>query len=136
MNKVIFITGASSGFGAAIAREFAHHGYNLILLSRREKRLFALKRELERNNTDIKVHTVKADIQDKNAVFDCVASLPDAFQHIDILVNNAGLALGQDTFSQADLDDFEVMVNTNIKGFYMLQRLFYRLWEKEAISST
>lgn len=116
MNKIIFITGASSGFGEATAREFARHGYDLLLLSRRASRLDTLKKELEHEHKDIIVHTIQADVQDKRAVFESIASLPAAFKHIDILVNNAGLALGQDTFSEADLEDFEVMVDTNIKG--------------------
>lgn len=116
MRKVIFITGATSGFGEAAAREFARHEYDLILLARRENRLSSLKEELVSKHKGIKIHTIKADVRDKKAVEESVATLPEGFKRIDILLNNAGLASGQDKFGEADVEDFEVMVDTNIKG--------------------
>ncbi|MSN97049.1 SDR family NAD(P)-dependent oxidoreductase [Campylobacter sp. FMV-PI01] len=112
MSKTIFITGATSGFGEAIARKFGQNGYNLIILGRRKDRLQNLTNEFK----DIKIHQICADVRDKEAIFDAIENLPDEFKNIDILVNNAGLALGQDKFMQANLDDFEVMIDTNIKG--------------------
>ncbi|PSM52638.1 short-chain dehydrogenase/reductase, subgroup 5 [Campylobacter blaseri] len=112
MKKTIFITGATSGFGEGIARMFAKEDYNLIILGRREEKLKSLKKEL----SSTKVHEICLDIRDKEAVFKAVQNLPDEFKNIEILVNNAGLALGQDKVQDAKIEDFETMVDTNIKG--------------------
>jgi len=112
MNKTILITGATSGFGRAMAYKFAQNGWNLILLGRRSERLDEIERELE----GTKIHKIAADIRDKKRIFDEISSLPADFKNIDILVNNAGLALGQERVSEANLDDFETMIDTNIKG--------------------
>jgi len=110
-NKTVFITGATAGFGAATARRFAREGANLVLLGRRRERLDALEDEL-----DVPVHGLAVDIRDRQALTDGIGSLPDDFKAIDILINNAGLALGLDMADSADIDDWEVMVDTNIKG--------------------
>lgn len=112
MNKTAFITGATSGFGEAISRLLAKNGYKLILLARREERLKALANELGCEN----VYTITLDIRDKPRVFEAVKNIPEKFSDIEILVNNAGLALGQDSFIDASLEDFETMIDTNIKG--------------------
>ncbi|OPA72716.1 NAD(P)-dependent oxidoreductase [Campylobacter pinnipediorum subsp. caledonicus] len=110
MKNTAFITGATSGFGEAIARRLNKEGYKIIALGRRKERLEKLASEL--NN----VHIVPCDIRDKDSVFDAIKNLPDEFKDIEILVNNAGLALGQEAVIDASIDDFEVMIDTNIKG--------------------
>ncbi|ABK82797.1 SDR family NAD(P)-dependent oxidoreductase [Campylobacter fetus] len=110
MKNTAFITGATSGFGEAVARILASEGYKLILLARRLDRLENLKKELKN------VHIINADIRDKNAIFKAIDELPEQFRDIEILVNNAGLALGQERVLEANLDDFETMIDTNIKG--------------------
>ena len=108
--KTAFITGASSGFGEATARALRNDGYNLIICGRRIDRLNLLSNQL--GNT----LALNLDVRDKNAVFEAIKNLPNEFRNIEILVNNAGLALGQNKTQDADLDDFETMIDTNIKG--------------------
>lgn len=110
MKQTAFITGATSGFGEATARALAKEGYKLILLGRREDRLKRLAQELK------DVHVIAADIRDKEKIFSEVANLPEKFKDIEILVNNAGLALGQEKTNDASIEDFETMIDTNIKG--------------------
>ena len=110
MKGTAFITGATSGFGDAIARRLSLDGYKIIALGRRKERLEKLAVEL--GNT----HIIAADIRDKKAVFDAVKNLPENFKDIEVLVNNAGLALGQERTIDASIEDFETMVDTNIKG--------------------
>ncbi|WP_169755144.1 SDR family NAD(P)-dependent oxidoreductase [Campylobacter curvus] len=110
MKGTAFITGATSGFGDAIARRLSLDGYKIIVLGRRKERLEKLAGEL--GNT----HIIAADIRDKKAVFDAVKNLPENFKDIEVLVNNAGLALGQERTIDASIEDFETMVDTNIKG--------------------
>lgn len=112
-DKVIMITGASSGFGAATARLFAQSGYRLILAARRQEKLAALQAELSKT---VPVHPVQLDVRDPQAVQDCVEHLPDAFSDVDLLVNNAGLALGLEPAWKTSLNDWETMVDTNVKG--------------------
>ncbi len=123
MNKTIFITGATSGFGEACARKFAAAGARLILTGRRKDRLDALKHELESlSGAPERVFTLNFDVQDRTAVFAAVASLPSEWQKIDILINNAGLALGRDYFDEASLEDWETMIDTNVKGLLYVSR--------------
>lgn len=110
---VIMITGATAGFGEATARLFAQQGWRLILTGRRQARLEALQTEL--GGAD-KVHICCFDISDKAATAQAFDTLPASFKSIDVLVNNAGLALGLEPAYQADLEDWERMVETNIKG--------------------
>ncbi|QKF92147.1 SDR family NAD(P)-dependent oxidoreductase [Campylobacter sp. CCUG 57310] len=110
MKQTAFITGATSGFGEATARALSKEGYKLILLGRREDRLKRLAAELGN------AHTIAADIRDKEKIFREVANLPENFKDIEILVNNAGLALGQEKTNEASIEDFETMIDTNIKG--------------------
>ncbi len=115
MQKVVFITGASSGFGKACAEKFACHGYDLIINGRREDRLLELKEQLEKKyNTAILVSVF--DVRNREQVFEAVKNIPGDWQCIDILINNAGLALGRDYFDDADLDDWDTMIDTNVKG--------------------
>jgi len=107
----IFITGASAGFGAATARRFAKDGARLVLTGRRKERLEVLLKELP-----VPVHLLGFDVRDRAATLQAIASLPAEFAAIDVLVNNAGLAAGLDPAFKADLDDWETMIDTNIKG--------------------
>jgi len=113
MNRTILITGATSGFGEACARKFAASGDHLIITGRRKERLGKLKQELEGK---VQVLPLVFDVQDKAAVFAAFASLPETWKKIDVLINNAGLALGRDYFDDASLQDWETMIDTNVKG--------------------
>lgn len=115
---IVFVTGASAGFGAAIARRFSADGARVVLAGRRAERLEALASELGA----LALPRV-LDVRDRSAVERCVAELPDAFSAIDLLVNNAGLALGLEPAASASLDDWEAMVDTNIKGLLYVTRL-------------
>jgi NADP-dependent 3-hydroxy acid dehydrogenase YdfG len=115
MSKTILITGASSGLGKAIAEKFAAGGWNLILTARRKEKLEEVATALEKEYK-IKTLSLVFDVQDKKAVFEKLGALPTEWQSIDVLVNNAGLALGRDPFDQANLDDWETMIDTNVKG--------------------
>jgi NADP-dependent 3-hydroxy acid dehydrogenase YdfG len=115
MSKIILITGASSGFGKAIAEKFAAGGWDLILTARRKEKLATVATELEKQ-FGIKTLSLVFDIQDKKAVFENLSNLPTEWQAIDILVNNAGLALGRDSFQDAAIEDWETMIDTNVKG--------------------
>src|SRR6185503_16717484 len=124
MQKIVFITGASSGFGKACAEKFACHGYDIIINGRREERLLELKEYLEKKyNTAILVSAF--DVRNRNDVFEAAKNIPEEWQHIDVLINNAGLALGRDYFDDADLDDWDTMIDTNVKGLlYATKALF------------
>jgi 3-hydroxy acid dehydrogenase / malonic semialdehyde reductase len=124
MNKILLITGATSGFGMACAKKFAAAGgYDLILTGRRKERLEKLKQELEgAEGQRTKVLTLEFDVQDKEAVFAAIAGLPAEWKKIDILFNNAGLALGRDFFEEASLEDWETMIDTNLKGLLYVSR--------------
>lgn len=110
-NEVVFITGASSGFGAATARRLAREGARLVLAARRLERLEALASEL-----GVPCHVVQLDVRDRDAVNAAVAALPPAFAEPTVLVNNAGLALGLDKVHEASNADWDEMVDTNVKG--------------------
>ncbi len=112
-SEIVFVTGATSGFGAATARLFAKDGARVIVSGRRVKRLEALKKELKR---DTDAHTLELDVRDRKAVDRAVAGLPKPFRAVTILINNAGLALGMAPGQIADPEDWETMVDTNIKG--------------------
>ena len=113
MSQTVMITGASSGFGAATARLFAGQGVRLVLAARRLDALRALQEEL---SGKAPVHIVQLDVRDREAVQDTLSGLPTDFAEVDILVNNACLALGLEPAWDVDLDDWETMVDTNIKG--------------------
>ncbi len=118
MSKTVFVTGATAGFGAAIARRFAKEGAKLILCGRRTERLEELKAEL----APTPVHIITLDVRDRDAVAAAVAALPADFAAIDVLVNNAGLALGLEPAQRANLDDWDTMIDTNIKGLTYVTR--------------
>ncbi len=118
--NTILITGASSGFGEACARRFAIAGDRLILVARSADKLNSLADELRASGTA--VHVAVCDMQDRDAVLNLVESLPPEFQNIDVLINNAGLALGVKGAHEAELEDWETMVDTNIKGLMRMTR--------------
>jgi NADP-dependent 3-hydroxy acid dehydrogenase YdfG len=115
MNRKILITGASSGFGRAMAHVFAQHGDDCIITGRRSERLDELQRELEQK-FNVAILPLCFDVQDKEAVTKAIDSLPEDWKNIDVLINNAGLAAGRDYFDEASMDDWETMINTNLKG--------------------
>lgn len=121
MKKIAFITGASSGIGEACARRFAAGGYDLILTARRADRLEALRTRLEAEGTRVKC--LVFDVRDADAATRAVESLEPEWQKIDVLINNAGLALGLDREYEGDPEDWNTMIDTNIKGLLTMTRL-------------
>jgi len=121
MSKIILITGASSGFGKAIAEKFAQGGWNLILTARRKEKLAEVASAIE-SRYGVKTLSLVFDVQDKAAVFAHLNNLPTEWQAVDLLVNNAGLALGRDSFLDANLEDWETMIDTNVKGLLYTSR--------------
>ena len=130
MSKIILVTGASSGFGKAIATKFAAGGWNVILTARRKEKLEELAKVLE-TTYGIKTLSLIFDVQDKKAVFDNLQNLPTEWQAINILVNNAGLALGRDSFENANLEDWETMIDTNVKGLLYASKAVLPMLIKE-----
>ena len=118
MRKIVLITGATSGIGLACARKFAENGDKLILTGRNEHRLAELKKEL-----DTEVITLAFDVRDREKAKKYLNELPEPWQDIDVLVNNAGLALGLEPEYEGNLDDWETMIDTNIKGLLTMTRL-------------
>lgn len=116
--NIVLITGASGEFGAAFARRFAAIGSKLILTARTPAKLRPLLDTL-----DVPVHVLELDVRDRKAVEGALAALPAAFQDIDLLINNAGLALGAEPAHKADLDDWEVMIDTNDKALAIITGL-------------
>ena len=121
MNKIVLITGATSGIGLACARKFAENGDKLILTGRNEHRLNEIRKELAGKGTD--VLTLAFDVRDREKAKQYIEELPAEWQEIDVLVNNAGLALGLEPEYEGDMDDWETMVDTNIKGLLTMTRL-------------
>ena len=120
MKKTALITGATSGIGRATAHEFAKHGINLVLCGRRQERLDTIKKALSKQ-TDI--YTLNFDVRDKVATQNAIASLPDTFKTIDILINNAGNAHGLDPIQTGDLDDWDAMMDINVKGLLYVSKV-------------
>lgn len=121
MNKIVLITGATSGIGLACARKFAENGDKLILTGRNEQRLTEICQELTGKGS--KVLTLVFDVRDREKVKQCLDALPAEWQDIDVLVNNAGLALGLEPEYEGCFDDWDTMIDTNIKGLLTLTRL-------------
>jgi 3-hydroxy acid dehydrogenase / malonic semialdehyde reductase len=121
MSKLVFITGATSGFGKACAEIFAANKWNIILNGRRLDRLQEIKTQLEKDFA-ANIFLLPFDVQQKDEVFVAINSLPEEWQAIDVLVNNAGLALGRDHFDVADMNDWEIMIDTNLKGLLYVSR--------------
>ncbi|MBK8300528.1 MAG: SDR family NAD(P)-dependent oxidoreductase [Chitinophagaceae bacterium] len=126
MSKIVFITGATSGFGESAAYKFAAHGYDLILNGRRADRLQVLADELEKKY-NVAVLQLPFDVQDEKAVFESIQHISADWKAIDVLVNNAGLALGRDYFEEGDLSDWNTMIDTNVKGFLYVAKAVSQL---------
>lgn len=121
MKRIIFITGATSGIGKACAEIFAANGDNLIINGRRKDRLEELKKSLEEKyNTEVLCAVF--DVQKKEEVFSAISNFPEKWQSIDILINNAGLAIGRDLFDEADITDWETMLQTNVNGLIYVSK--------------
>ncbi|MEO6404431.1 MAG: SDR family NAD(P)-dependent oxidoreductase [Ferruginibacter sp.] len=130
MNKTVFITGATAGIGKACAEKFAAAGYNIIITGRRAKLLNEVSEAL-RNSYDVDVYTLCFDVQDKEAVFTAVKSLPEPWQQINLLINNAGLALGREAFDEANIEDWETMLHTNVDGLLYVSRAVLPFLKKQ-----
>jgi len=120
--KTAFVTGVTSGFGRAFAMRLAKLGYNLIVTGRRADRLNELSEKIK-NDYGVKIVPLRFDIRDNEQCKVAIASIPSEFKTIDLLVNNAGLAAGAAPFNQSDLDDFERMIDTNVKGLLYVTKL-------------
>src|ERR1700740_2686603 len=115
MNSIVFITGATSGIGKACAEKFASSQYDVIITGRRRDRLEQLKKDIELKY-GVGVLALAFDVQKESAVKAVVEGLSDEWNNISVLVNNAGLALGRDFFDEAQMEDWETMIDTNVKG--------------------
>lgn len=120
-NKIVLVTGATSGFGKAIATMFAKNGYDVCITGRRSERLDTLKQELE-TAYGVKIYTLRFDVRNRVEVETAIAALKQQVQKIDILVNNAGLASGLSSIDDGDIDDWDLMIDTNVKGLLYVTR--------------
>ena len=120
--KIALVTGATAGIGEACANIYAENGFNLIITGRREERLKQLKEKLE-SKFKVEVITLTFDVRDKSAVNECLNGLSADFKKVDVLINNAGLSQGMDAFQDADLNDWETMIDTNIKGLLYVSKI-------------
>lgn len=119
MSRIALITGATSGIGKATAEAFAGAGIDLILCGRRQEKLENVVAELAQK---VKVTTLLFDVRDKKAVFDAIASLPEEWKNIDILINNAGNAHGLGPLEEGDTDDWDAMIDGNVKGLLYVSK--------------
>jgi 3-hydroxy acid dehydrogenase / malonic semialdehyde reductase len=122
MKKIVLITGATAGIGEATAHLLAQNNFNLIITGRRNDRLISLKEKIE-NETEANVYTLNFDIRNRNETEKAFKSLPEQWKNIDILINNAGLAAGLNRIDNGETDDWEQMIDTNIKGLLYITRL-------------
>ncbi|WP_372948323.1 SDR family NAD(P)-dependent oxidoreductase [Mariniphaga sp.] len=122
MKKIVLITGATAGIGEATAHLLAQNNFNLIITGRRNERLNGLKEKIE-NETEAKVFALNFDIRSKPETEKAFESLPESWKNIDILINNAGLAAGLSRIDNGDTDDWERMIDTNIKGLLYITQL-------------
>ena len=130
MKKTALITGATSGIGRATAHVFAKHGINLILCGRRQHRLDSVQKVLSRE-TD--VHTLNSDVRSREKTLEAISSLPDDFKTVDILINNAGNAHGLDPIQTGNLDDWDAMMDINVKGLlYVSKAIIPRMTERQS----
>ena len=122
MNKIVFITGASSGIGAACAKKFAQASYDLILNARSKEKLRPLLEELAQSYS-VQVYPLIFDVRDRNTAQQAIDTLPERFKAIDVLVNNAGLALGMDKEYEGIEENYDTMIDTNITALLMITRM-------------
>lgn len=125
--KTAFITGASSGFGKAIAQKLLENNYKCVLLARRFNKLEEFKKKFNDN-----VYIIACDVRDKNTLFQQINALPLEFNKIDVLVNSAGLALGVDEFHKMSIEDMDIMVDTNIKGLLYVTSAVLKIMNNDA----
>ena len=121
MNKIILITGATSGIGEATALLLSRHNFDLILTGRRAEKLKKLKQKIE-SEGDARVFTLNFDIRSRQETPTAIEGLPEEWKNIDILINNAGLAAGLSTIDEGSIDDWEQMIDTNVKGLLYISR--------------
>lgn len=130
MTKTALITGATSGIGRATANEFAKHGINLVLCGRRQERLNTIQKALCKK---VEVHTLNFDVRDREKTIDALNSLPEAFKTIDILINNAGNAHGLDPIHDGDIEDWDAMMDINVKGLlYVSKAIMPQMIERQS----
>jgi 3-hydroxy acid dehydrogenase/malonic semialdehyde reductase len=120
MNRIIMITGATAGFGRATSLKFAQNGFNIIISGRRKERLDILEKEISAFNTG--VLSLNFDVRNNHEVTESVSNLPSEWKNIDILVNNAGLAAGLSHIENGDTDDWDTMIDTNVRGLLYVTR--------------
>lgn len=126
MAKIVFITGATSGFGKSCANLFASKGYDVIINGRRTERLQELAQSLTATY-QVRTLSLAFDVREQKAVKESLQSLPEEWRSIDVLINNAGLAAGRDYFEEASLEDWDTMIDTNIKGFLYVSQAVAKL---------
>lgn len=119
--KIVLVTGATSGIGEGCARRFAEGGYNVIITGRNKEKLEALKAELEKQGAE--VISLAFDVRDRKAAEEALKTLPTDWKFVDVLINNAGLARGLEPEYEGDFDDWDQMIDTNIKGLLTMTRL-------------
>lgn len=130
MKKTVLITGATSGIGKATAQIFAQNHYRIIICGRRKERLTELEKELSEYT---EVYSLNFDVRDKNTVFESINSLPESFLKIDVLINNAGNAHGLDPIQNGDVDDWEAMIDINVKGLlYVSKAIIPQMTERKS----
>ena len=122
MDKIVLITGASSGIGEGCARKFASEGARLILNARSVDKLEALAKDLK-EKFGTQTYILPFDVRDRKAASEALASLPEEWQAIDILINNAGLVIGVDKEHEGDLDEWDIVIDTNIKSLLAMTRM-------------
>lgn len=119
--KIVLITGASSGIGAATAKLFAQQGAKLLLCARRIEQLNEIAAQIQ-TETGTSIHTFQLDVREQQAVAKALQNLPDAWRQVDILINNAGLAAGLDSLQEGKISDWDAMLDTNVKGLLYVTR--------------
>ncbi len=122
MSKIVLITGATSGIGEACAHIFARQGYSLILLARREERLAKLSHHLQAKYK-VEIEQVLADVREKENLSATLSALPESWKKVDVLINNAGLSQGLDPVDKGNTDDWDTMIDTNVKGLLYITRI-------------
>ncbi|WP_461788022.1 SDR family NAD(P)-dependent oxidoreductase [Pedobacter sp.] len=122
MAKIVLITGATSGIGAACADTFAAQGYQLILLARRENLLLSQAQQLA-EKYQVKIKTIQADVRDKENINYVLETLSSEWKDVDVLINNAGLSQGLDPIDKGDTDDWDTMIDTNVKGLLYVSKV-------------
>lgn len=122
MSKIALITGATSGIGKACAHIFAQNGYNLILVARREERLVEISHHLE-DKYAVSIKQIVADVRDKSIITELFETLPADWKKVDVLVNNAGLSQGLEPIDKGNTDDWDTMIDTNVKGLLYVTKV-------------